>query len=139
MRSPLTNVPFVLSRSTTSSSAAPAVSRQCNRETSGASTMKSARVARPTVLMLPGRIRNRNGSSASSAVLSTHTQDLLHPCVHDVAAFRQERLPCDLVRQVEVQRRFGAAILAEQVRQERRDVLRIHLARVVRNAGRRIR
>ena len=37
-RAPLTNVPFVLSRSTTSSSAAPAVSRQCRRDTSAAST-----------------------------------------------------------------------------------------------------
>jgi hypothetical protein len=44
-----TNVPFVLERSTTSTTSAVAVNRQWTRDTSAASTMKSARVARPTV------------------------------------------------------------------------------------------
>src|SRR6185503_15586045 len=122
VRVPLTKVPLVLSRSTTSSSVAPAVSRQCRRDTSAASTMKSARVARPTVLMLPGRIRNVNGNSAPSAVLSTHTQQLLDPGMHDLAAARQQRLPGDLVAGIRLVRRLLPAVLAEQVREERRDV-----------------
>ena len=49
----LTNVPFVLARSSTSSFSSPAVRRQCRRETSARSTMKSARAARPMVLIAP--------------------------------------------------------------------------------------
>ena len=45
----------------TSISAAPAVKRQWNLETIPASTTKSARPARPIVLMLPGRMLNGMG------------------------------------------------------------------------------
>ena len=41
--------------------------------------------------------------------------------------------------EVELERRLLRAVLAEQVRQERRDVLRVHLARVVGHERRRIR
>src|SRR5438034_5341657 len=54
----LTNVPFVLVRSTTSRLSSVAVSRQCRRETRAAWTTKSARGARPTVLTAPDRRRN---------------------------------------------------------------------------------
>ena len=78
-RAPFTKVPFVLSRSTTSRSAAPAVSRQWTRETSAASTMKSARAARPMVLIAPGRMRKVNGLSTCSSVLITHIVIRLDP------------------------------------------------------------
>ena len=49
-----------------------AVRRQCSRDTSAASTMKSARGARPTVLMAPGGSRNVSGPSSASELCRIH-------------------------------------------------------------------
>src|SRR5437762_566545 len=56
IRLPFTYVPLVLFRSTTSSLSAPAVSRQCSRDTSAASTMKSARGAMAKSVVAPGKV-----------------------------------------------------------------------------------
>src|SRR5687767_1543761 len=70
---PFTNVPFVLSRSRTSSPpSGRAVTRQCTRDTSAASTMKSAPVARPIVRTPPGRTRNVFSGSPSVTVRRIH-------------------------------------------------------------------
>ena len=139
---PLTNVPFVLSRSSTSSSVAPAVSRQCSRDTIAASTMNSAPAERPMVLMLPGRMRKVNGSfRLRLRFCSSHMRGYRLPRtrgVDDFAAAREQRLARDLVVGVDRQRRLRRAVLAEQVREEGRDVLRVHLARVVRHERRRV-
>ena len=71
-----TNVPFVLARSWTSRFSSPAVRRQCRRETSARSTMKSARAARPMVLMAPGLSRNVNGVSSGPGVSEPWRSDL---------------------------------------------------------------
>src|SRR5688572_3538122 len=73
-RLPLTNVPFVLSRSLTSRSpSADTVTRQCTRDTRAASTMKSAPAARPMVLTPFGRMRKVCSFSASLVVRRIHT------------------------------------------------------------------
>ena len=56
-RQSLTNVPFVLPRSSTVSSVWVACRRQCTLESRAVSTMKSARGPRPTVRGVPGVIR----------------------------------------------------------------------------------
>ena len=57
----------------------------------------------------------------------------------DGAVPGQQRLARDLVCRVERQRRLLGAVLAEQVHEERRDVLRVHLAGVIRHERRRVR
>ena len=71
-RLPFTNVPLVLSRSSTSTPSSCRVSRQCSRETSGASTTKSARGARPTVLIDSGQQPEHEGVGASGVDSSIH-------------------------------------------------------------------
>ena len=64
IRPAFTKVPFVLSKSRISKPAASAVSRQCSLDTRGTSRMKSAREARPMVLIAPdGTVVGRYESS----------------------------------------------------------------------------
>ena len=78
--------------------------------------MKSARGARPTVLMLPGRMRNVNGmlrvlgglEHPHRHVTRRRAEQLLHAGVDDVAVARQQRLARDLVGQVELERRLAS-------------------------------
>ena len=114
-RSPLTKVPLVLSRSTTSSSVAPAVSRQCSRDTSAASTMKSARGGAADRLDAARQDAEHERRSAPlSGLEHPHLQVTLpRPAgpdsrVDDVAVARQQRLPRDLV----VRSSSSAALLA---------------------------
>src|SRR6185295_13813147 len=55
-----------------------------------------------------------------------------------LTALCQQGLTRDLVIGLELERRLARTVLAQEMRQERGDVLRIHLAGVERNAGRRI-
>jgi hypothetical protein len=59
--------------------------------------------------------------------------------VNYVAAPCQQRLTRDFVFRVDRQRWLSGPVLAEQVSQKGRDVLRVHLARVIGNERRRIR
>src|SRR5437899_1177950 len=86
-------MPFVLDRSSTSTCRSVAVRRQCTRETSAASTMKSALVARPTVLMAPGVKRkvpsslrriHMAGYLSTSLLRRRARLQLLEPVQHDV-------------------------------------------------------
>src|SRR5436190_2203123 len=81
---PFTNVPLVLQRSSSSSSlVAFSVKRQCTRDTSAASTTKSARGARPMVFNVPGRSRKVRPASAGSTDCKVHMRG------HSVNASRQ--------------------------------------------------
>src|SRR5688500_14484860 len=73
---PLTKVPFVLPRSSSSSSSLSlSVKRQCTRDTSGVSTTKSARGARPSASNVPGSIRNISPTFPGSTDCRVHMRD----------------------------------------------------------------
>src|SRR5690606_15584487 len=116
-----------------------AVSRQCSRETSAASRMKSARAVRPSVFTLPGAIRNTIGASSFrlwriQPAMSAGPLRLANARMNHLAAVGHENLLRDFV--VHAQRQYGrsrslavrALLALHEVLHERQHVARVHLA-----------